>query len=278
MRFTNLHTHSRYCDGSDPLENYVKEAIKLKMQGLGFSGHAPIGFSSKWHMKKEDWTNYINEIHQLQKKYKDQIEISKGLEIDYIKNSNLTFPFDEETLDYTIGSVHYVGQYNDLEFCGIDYTRKEFERGLKEIFKGDIQKMVKEYYDSIIEMIQKNKVTIIGHLDLIKKLNKDNRYFNEEAKWYKEIIKNTLAVISKTDSIVEINTRGNYKGYADEFYPSNWIIKCCLKEQIKLTINSDAHNPKELLEGYDRVLDLLKELGAKTYFSYVNRAWVEMNI
>ena len=41
MAFFNYHTHTTFCDGKSTPEEIVLEAIRLGMDTIGFSGHAP---------------------------------------------------------------------------------------------------------------------------------------------------------------------------------------------------------------------------------------------
>ena len=57
----NYHTHTRYCGhAKGEVEDYVKQAVKLNMQELGFSDHAPIPLNHG--MTDSEWEeNYCYE-------------------------------------------------------------------------------------------------------------------------------------------------------------------------------------------------------------------------
>ncbi len=277
-KIVNLHTHSTYCDGTHALEAYVQQAIALGMPGIGFSSHAPIGFKTSWHMMEERLDSYIDELNALTEKYAGQIEVYKGLEVDFIMGRQNRFADFSKQLDFIIGSVHYVGQFEDQTYCCIDNTTEELERGLNLIYQGDMKQLVTAYYESVVEMLRSTDIDIIGHLDLIKKLNKDNRYFDEREDWYTALIMQTIAQIQASNALVEINTRGFYKGYAAEFYPSRWILKACLDANIPLTINSDAHHPKELAYGFPEVFAMLKAYGVHEYYTLHKHKWIKTSI
>ena len=38
----NLHTHATFCDGKNTPEELIHEAIRMDMDSLGFSSHAPL--------------------------------------------------------------------------------------------------------------------------------------------------------------------------------------------------------------------------------------------
>lgn len=273
MKIVNLHTHSNFCDGTSDLEDYILRAIELKLSGIGFSSHAPIRFETEWHMKIDNFNNYIYEIEKLISKYSTQIQIYKGLEIDYIRDYRPLFDSNIPELDFTIGSVHYLGKLKTGDLFCIDNSQIEFKKGLENIYNNEIKKLISDYYSSIIEMVQEYKVDVIGHFDLIKKLNQDNRYFDEAENWYREIVFDTIDKLKDTDCIFEINTRGKYKCYIKEFYPSNWIIEHLINENMPITINSDAHQPDELIRNFDDVFEFIISMDKYDYMVYTKNKW-----
>ena len=98
----------------------------------------------------------------------------------------------------------------------------------------------------------------IEYIYLIKKHNKNNKYFDESEKWYKDEIIATLKVISQHNTILEMNTGGKVRGYTDDFYPSNWILPECKKLNIPMILNSDAHNPQYVNAYFDEATAILK--------------------
>ena len=49
----NLHTHTQFCDGHAPMEEFVTEAIALGFTHLGFTPHSPISVESPVNMTRE---------------------------------------------------------------------------------------------------------------------------------------------------------------------------------------------------------------------------------
>ena len=277
MNWTNYHTHSHYCDGKGKLASYVKKAIEKSMYAIGFSSHAPVPFNSDWHMQLDHLDKYISEIEFLKHEYED-IQIYSGLEVDYIPRQIGPNDYADRNLDLIIGSVHYVGQFEDQVNCCIDDTVEEFERGLKLIFNNDIQRLVARYYEIVIEMIKNDPPDIIGHLDLIKKLNSNNRFFSEEESWYQEIMSGVIMAISMTNCIVEVNTRGYYKGITKEFYPGKQILKKCFEADIHLTINSDAHHPDEITNNFKDVASVLQDIGYRSIYIFDEGKWCDVQL
>ncbi|NQU99941.1 MAG: histidinol-phosphatase HisJ [Parcubacteria group bacterium] len=277
MKLTNYHTHSKYSDGKSSLEEHVQKAIDLKMHSLGFSDHAPFESSTlPWHMKESLLNSYLNEAERLKEKYRDKLDLYTGLEIDYIEGMNRLAEF--KNLDYKIGSVHYLGRFKNEEYYGFDHNKEGFEKGLEKIYSGDIKKLVKTYYETTSKMLLEDKPDIVGHVDLIKKFNKGNIYFNENEKWYREEIYKCLNVLAKSGCIMEINTRGLYRGHIETFYPSSFIIKKAFELNIPVTISVDAHNINDLCLYFDEAVKMLKEIGYENISVLEKGIWVERRL
>lgn len=278
MKWTNFHMHSHYCDGVGQLESYVRKAIDKKMFAIGFSSHAPVPFDTDWHMKMEALERYIEEIHALRKKYEKEINLSSGLEVDYIPGVIGPGSYRKKPLDIIIGSVHYVGQLENGEYCCIDNTKEEFETGLETIFENDIEKLVSAYYEIMISMIKNDTPDLIGHIDVIKKLNNNNRYFSEEARWYQDLISRVIGTLSTSNCIVEVNTRGYYKGITKTFSPGKQILKKCFDAGIRVTISSDAHHPDEIVLGFKDASSVLLNIGYKHIHVFFEGKWRAMQL
>lgn len=273
---SNYHIHSKFCDGEGELEEYVKTAIEKNLKFLGFSSHASLPFPCDWTMKKENLIAYKNEVRRLKEKYKDKIEIFVGLEIDYIPE--IISPNSFTGLDYTIGSVHFLGKLKNGERWTVDLSVSLLETGIRGNFDGDIKLAVGTYFKFLNDMVQNSPPNIIGHFDLLKKFNKNNRFFSEDDKWYKELVINSLNIIAKSKCILEVNTGGITRDIIKSVYPSEWILKECLKLNIPITISSDAHKPKHIDGYFEETFEILKKIGYKKYMRLTNAGWEETDL
>ncbi len=273
LNWVNYHSHTLHSDGANKAEKMILSAINKRIKILGFSDHSPVPFNSNWNMKNENIENYVNDINELKKKYSSDIEIYTGLEIDYIENISGVQNWKHLNLDYTIGSVHYLKKFENDRYFTCDYSTEIFKKGLKKLFGNNIKKMVTYYYEQINNMILTDKPNIIGHLDIITKFNKKNYFFNENDKWYKDIVNQTLNIIKEKDCIVEINTRGFYKNLSNHYYPNCWILQNCKTQNIPVMINSDAHHYKELNNQLPEAALQLIEIGFKEVMIFHNKAW-----
>ncbi|MBP9151366.1 MAG: histidinol-phosphatase HisJ [Flavobacteriales bacterium] len=281
MSWTNYHSHTDYCDGTNTPEDYIRKALALGMPTYGFSSHAPIPFfDCKWAMKIDDLQDYVDEVYRLQKKYDGRIEILLGLEVDYLPDKmGPTADFLQTAgLDYAIGSIHFVDAFTGGKGWEIDGTLEIFKKGLFEIFKGDVKAAVTRYYELTREMMIEDCPEIVGHFDKIKMQNLKEHFFSEDEKWYRDEVMQTLEVISKTDAILEVNTRGLYKKQANETYPSKWVLDEAFKLDIPVQINSDGHTPDEILSGFETAAELLLKVGYDSCVILIDGQWSEVGL
>lgn len=280
MHLTSLHTHTSYCDGKYSAEDMILAAINSNMQSIGISTHGPTPFESDWNIKNNNIDKYLSEINFLKEKYRDSIEVFLGMELDYIPGigfSDLSVELMKK-LDYYIGSLHYLGTFNNGVMWTVDYDLNELLRGIDESFCGDKKLAVETYYDLVAEMAHKYEPPIIGHLDLFKKNNKNNIIFDEREDWYINAVDKCLDVIKNTSSVIEINTGGISRGYVTEQYPSTFIIKMIMEKEIPVIINSDAHTTDGIVCKFEDMYKLIYNLGIKKSSYLTKNGWKEQII
>ncbi|AZQ61436.1 histidinol-phosphatase HisJ family protein [Flammeovirga pectinis] len=272
--WTVFHTHTLFCDGKSQLEQYIEAAIELGIKAYGFSSHSPVPFDTTWNMKREKLNDYLKEIERLKDKYKGRIQIYAGLEVDYVPEECGVHSFPQ--IDYSIGSVHFVEQNDEGEYWEIDNTKTIFRKGLKEVFEDDIKAAVEDYIALNIEMLQNDTPDVLGHLDKIKMHNTTEKLFDENDKWYQDLMTEYLEEIKASKVIAEVNTRGLYKGYSD-LYPSPWVLKRMKEMKIPITLQSDAHTTGEILKGFTETAKILKEIGFTELHSLWDNKWQPFN-
>lgn len=275
MSWNNYHTHSYFCDGEENPQKYVEEAIKHGIKALGFSSHAPLPFPNDWTMKSSDLQRYCQLIRSLQRENEDKLQIFLGLEVDFIPGvigPNFS-QIQSLGLDYIIGSVHHVEKDSQGKYWSIDVSPETFAQGLNQIFGGDIIQAVEFYYSLIRQMVREAPPPILGHLDIIKKYNTEENYFSEDEDWYRKTVFDTLKIISKSSSILEVNTGGLARGVTDSLYPSKWILKRCFELGIPITLSSDAHTPTDITAGFDEAAAVLQDIGYKELYILNSKDW-----
>lgn len=281
MVHSNYHIHSNYCDGKNSLEEMVQAAIQEGLTSIGFTGHAPLPYENDWTMKTETVRSYMDEVRTLAEKYQEHIDISLGMEIDYFMDTE-DISSDSKALipelDFFIGSIHTIGKMRNGLMADIDYTPEIFEAGIKDCFDGSVSAFVRRYYESLGNMALTIQPDIIGHMDIIKKNNADNRFFDDQEPWYQEAAGTCLDKIKASGSIIEVNTGGMIR-YGDRcLYPERWLMETILEKEIPITLNGDSHTTEGICYAYEEVLTLLKKVGFKAIMVRKKGSWAQESI
>ena len=239
----DLHNHTTRCNhAKGSMDAYIERAIQLGIDIYGFSEHAPMDFDSYYRLDFNEMDVYENDVLDLKEKYKSDIKIILGYEVDYLKGY-----IDERVLtsnvDYLIGSVHFLGEWG---FDHPDY-KEEYK-------KRNIDKIWQEYFNAIEAMAKTGYFNIVGHLDLIKIFNfmptKDIRL----------IAQNTLKAIKKSNMVLELNSAGLRKP-CREIYPSLSLLEMAYELEIPITFSSDAHAVGQVGYRYEESVALAKKVG-----------------
>lgn len=249
----DLHNHTIRCNHADgTVEQYIDRAIELGIDIYGFSEHAPMDFDQKYRLSFDEMYLYESEIRASQMKYRDDITILLGYEVDYMPNHMDSRVLDSN-VDYLIGSVHFIDRwgFDNPEFIG------EYEGR-------DIDTIWSEYFGAVEDMAKSTLFDIVGHLDLIKVFRflpkKDIRFLARDA----------LKAIKRSNMTIEINSAGLRKPIG-EIYPSKYLLQEAFSLDIPITFGSDAHNVDQVGSGYDSAVELAREIGYSEVVTYQSR-------
>lgn len=268
----NYHSHSKYCDGAHQLEDYIIACIEKDYKSYGFSSHAPIPEGSVWNMKSENIDAYLKEVDRLKEKYQGQIEIFKSLEVDYIDGIQGPSTYSQR-LDYTIGSIHFIGKGKLSGLFEIDGPYSKFLDGLEKHYDNNLRTAVEHYFNLSMKMIKDNPPDIIGHPDKIisHALKYDENIL--ESPWYFDILNEFAKTLEQSDVIVEINTKGLKLSHQPTTYPHISFLNILKDKNIRFQMNADVHKISDLDIGYKPTLNLIKSFGIHELWIRENEEW-----
>jgi len=254
-----------------------RAAYDKGLAAIGFSSHAPVGkktgFKTNWHMPDERLNEYINEVNAARHRWEGKIAVYLGLELDYIKGLRCALDDDIQSLnlDYIIGSVHYLVPPRGAPFT-VDGPIEEVETGIREGFAGDGEAMVNAYWDAVTEMLALGGFDIIGHMDLVKRNNAANRFFNGESETYLRRIEEVTRATASGGFVVEINTGGINRRYLNETYPSSALLRLMRQHNVPVMISADAHNARDLDGNYQTACQTLRDAGYTSHVIFEGRS------
>lgn len=259
------HIHTPFCPHGtkDTLDSYIEEAIKQGFSQLTFTEHAPLpaGFTDSTPtrdsgMDKGDLDDYFSALQQVKKEYAADIVIQTGLEVDYVEG------FEKETasfldeygplLDDSILSVHFLKKQSNW-YC-VDYSADLFEE-MVTVF-GSTAAIYEKYFETVQRSIETDlglfKPKRIGHLTLVHKFQ---HRFPCESDFSRET-EQILQAMKHNNYEIDFNGAGLMKPLCREPYPPPGIIQKARLMDIPLVYGSDAHQAKDIGQGYTEMFAL----------------------
>ncbi|CEP13812.1 hypothetical protein [Parasitella parasitica] len=263
----SFHSHSgQFCKhGYGLLEDVVKEAIRKGFYAYGLSEHMPRYAESELYPEELEanctpetlettYADFQIEAKRVQQKYKNQIHILIGAEIEFINKdyaqhvSNLRNVYKA---DYVVGSLHHVNS------VPIDFSPELYAEALGQV--NSLKDLYTQYFDEQYTMLRSVQPEVVGHFDLIR-IFADQRVADEtllQPEVWERVVRNIDLVVAY-GGLFEINSRSWKKGLLDA-YPQRDIIKAILKKNGKFTLSDDCHGPNDVGLFYERLPAYLKE-------------------
>jgi histidinol-phosphatase (PHP family) len=238
----NYHTHTDFCDGRDAPEEVVLEALRFGMKALGFSGHMDPDI-------RMDLPAYKKEIQRLREKYRGQIDILMGVELD-----NLSDPSWSEGMEYVIGSTHFLDVESEIPMS-VDNSPEIFERLCREFFGGDYYRLSKAYYELEAKVCDRIPCTFVGHFDLVTRFNDQMRVIDETDRRYYMPALEAMEYLVSRGMPFEINCGAVNRGRKKELYPNTFLLKKLHEFGGEIFISSDAHQKELLLGEFDLAVE-----------------------
>jgi len=223
----NYHTHTFRCNhASGTEEEYVRNAIDRGIKVLGFSDHSPYIFEgdhySYFRMRPELLEDYASSVLALREKYKYEIEIHLGVEIEYYPKylPETLKMLREYPIEYLILGQHFVGNEIGEPYCGR---------------ASDSEKLLEHYVDQCIEALRTGMFTYLAHPDLLCFVGDDDIY--------RKHMQRLCAAAKELDIPLELNLLGLKDG---RNYPNELFWEIAAAEGCKAILGCDAHSPEAL--------------------------------
>ncbi|MDO4555110.1 MAG: histidinol-phosphatase HisJ family protein [Lachnospiraceae bacterium] len=257
----DYHVHTEFSDDSVcPMEKMIQRGIELGLNEICFTDHVDYGIKLDWGeiegecrledgipVRNVDYAAYFRKIEQLQKQYKDIIQIRKGLEFGIQTGTIPQYEalFHQYQLDFVILSIHEIG---NQEFWNQDYQSGRCQKELNDTYYEELYRVICQYQN----------YSVLGHLDLIKRYDPFGIYpFENNC----EIITKILQKVIEDGKGIEVNTSSFYYKLPD-LQPCTEILR--LYRELGgtiITIGSDAHKSEFLADHIEDVKQKLRELG-----------------
>lgn len=227
MKFS-LHNHTYRCGhavGTE--EEYILQAIKAGFTTFGFADHAP-------HCYPETHTvvgrmdvygglaEYCEKLRGLREKYKGEIDIKIGLEMEYFPayHDKTIARCREEGIEYLILGQHCTGN--------------EGLPGARFVFGEDPEKSgLTKYVDQCIEALSTGQYSYFAHPEVYN-------YVGEDLDFRRAEYARLIAKAVEMNVPLEVNLLGLGGG---RHYPSPIFWEEVAKTSAKVVLGCDAHEP-----------------------------------
>ncbi len=254
MYLVDYHIHTKRCGhacGED--WEYVEAALGKGLKEMGFSDHVPRFYDppspgvkvTERGMTREELDDYIESMLSLRQRY-GEIAIKLGLEVDFVPG------WEKETeaittqypWDYIIGSVHFISEWS------YGYIANEKEHGPEEVYP--------VYFDRLAQAAESGLFDILAHVDLPKR-----SFPRLNSELMAELHQDLAVRLGKAGAVIELNSygvRGSKLGDVG-VYPDRELLRLCRQHGVRVTVGSDAHRPRDVGADFDRVTELLTDVG-----------------
>lgn len=263
----SVHTHSTLCDGKNTIPEMADAAYAAGVRYFGASGHSHTNIP--WDLGNvltADYGPYFAQVLAAREKYEGRMEVLLGLELDCC---SACCP---EGLDYVIASVHNLFDEERGRYYALDWDAEKLQICRDEMFGGSMERLVARYFAQVAAAAQK-RPDILGHVDLITKLNGNGEFFDETAPWYQSCALEALEQADPDATLVEINTGAVARGWRRTPYPALFLLRRWRERGGNVIITSDAHSCGHIVFGYAAAAELAAAAGYRESVLLTRRGW-----
>jgi histidinol-phosphatase (PHP family) len=249
------HVHTNLCNHArGEMEEYVLYALKQGLRKLIFLEHLEIGisyFESTW-LTEDDFDFYHKEGKRLQNKYQNKIEVGLGVEVGF--NPRFLEKIQQKLALYTWDRIGISYHFLETDSGHLNMVSRK-QVNLDALDQYGVDEVVSRYYNDLREAVEKLPGQVLCHIDAVLRHHPDIRFTPE----HYVLIDKLLDAVARKKMALEVNTSG-YKT-KEQPYPSLTILQKAVTRNIPLVAGSDAHRPEDVGRYFDRLPDLMKQIG-----------------
>ena len=114
---------------------------------------------------------------------------------------------------------------------------------------------------------------ILGHIDLVTKLNRGNALFDEDDPRCRTAALEALHHTDPDATLLEVNTGAISRGYRDTPYPAVFLLREWRGMGGQIILTADAHSPETVVYGYGQAAELARAAGFRECVLLTGRGW-----
>ena len=271
----DYHIHPNYSiDAEGSIDEFCKVALEREFREICFTTHLDtdavrndayvIVRGKRVDARSSSWLeDYENSVRIAGDQYRNEgLEVRLGVEVDYYPGvmDNLPETFHDTKFDLVMGSAHLV-----------DHLAISVKEESHEFFsKHNMEQMGNIYFSLLMDCVESGLFDILGHLDLYRRYGEEF-YGGEIRSLWKAHVSDLASGMKRFNVGFEVNTSSLRKGM-DESMPDASLVAALRKEGIEtVTVGSDAHRPRDVGQGIEIALKVIKECGFDSPVSFDKR-------
>ena len=152
---------------------------------------------------------------------------------------------EDDPWDYIIGSVHFIAD-RAVDHDGYDIW-----------LTSSPDEVWSAYFEALGDAAASGLFDVLAHPDLVKVWGKAKPDPTASQRDYYEL---AMEQIAAADVAIEVSTAGLRKPVG-EIYPARELLEMCVQAGKPVSLSSDAHEPEFIGHGYDRAVELMRDVG-----------------
>ena len=223
-----FHVHTSRCGHASTQDyfEYIERAIEKGARKISFSDHSPFpGDTFGYRMSMEQLPEYLHTLNKLKKKYEKHIDVSIGLEIEFLPSY----------MDY----YYQLKEMEGLDFLMIGQHFFEYEPGIysfleEERMDLEVQEAV-GFTNAIVSGIKTGLFSYVAHPD---------RSFRRRKEWTTDLEKLTADIVNASLLYhVPIEKNANSIRYPGQYWKEFWDYanQLTLHQELPIVLGLDAH-------------------------------------
>jgi histidinol-phosphatase (PHP family) len=258
----DTHVHSTFShDGKSTFKEYAAVMKEVNIKGIGFTEHMEYlpetGIAGMFQ--------YDSYCETLGKYQEYGYEFYRGIEIGYGTSveSLIVEDLKNKKFDYIVGSVHRIDARQVIKVI------PEYIEAGK-----DCRHIIEKYYEALRKTIKIDVFDVIAHIGQYKKsTKKENSSYLGLIPFIENLENELIKDCVLSNKIIEINTSGLLGNLGDTMPGRRFLVEYYKKGGRLICLGSDAHSVRNLAQGFDIAMEIIKDIGYK----YITLPWNKEN-
>ena len=264
----DLHVHTdNSFDGNHSATFFCEQAEFMDLRALAFTDHCEVDqFEGDPTYEKRIFQAFF-EIAKVRSAFRGKLLVLNGIELGQpaydIETANKII--NSHDYDQILGSVHNLRGGEDFYF-------------MENLTLPEAEKLLKEYFDALIEMLHWGNFDVLAHLTYPLRYFYSKSNLGIDLNKFKNQIDEILLLTAKSDKALEINTAA-LRQPLNKLSPEVNIVKRFKELGGKyVTVGSDAHYAEHLAADIDMAYSCAIEAGFDSITFFQKRTPIQMKI